>query len=129
MVGDAVSVHRVIPKRIRDRWMPKLRHKKVTALIAGHYHKNAVCMSYPKSAKKAEGVVATAEEEATKEQESTTESESEEEEEDKGKSPLEVWILCIDYACWRSLEEDAGGGLGLRGTRDDNLQLSGNVLG
>lgn len=41
-----------IPKTTRDRWFKKLRHAKVTACFAGHYHKNVCSWPFPHASKK-----------------------------------------------------------------------------
>jgi hypothetical protein len=53
--GD--SGYWIIPKKTRDRWFKMLRHKKVTALFAGHYHRNVVAMPFPKKGKGAAAAV------------------------------------------------------------------------
>ncbi len=45
---EAGNQYWVIPKPIREKWFKKLRHAKVTALFAGHYHRNVVSMPFPK---------------------------------------------------------------------------------
>lgn len=91
----------IIPKETRDRWFKKLRHAKVTASFAGHYHKNVCAWPFPKKKGKKDAV--SAEDVSLESDDEAAKSESEDDiddytEKEEVINPLEVsevkrWIL------------------------------------
>ena len=73
---------RVIPKDIRKKWLNLMRHKKVAACFAGHYHRNVVAWPF-------KGQKTPEKKEEDKEDESESESDSEAEKPEKV-SPINV---------------------------------------
>jgi hypothetical protein len=99
----------IIPKPVRERWFKKLRHAKVTASFAGHYHKNVTAWPFPKTKKSksdavsAEDIKIESDNESVKSDASEDDVDDYNEKEEKAVNPLEVGcqtgLLLCDVLC------------------------------